>query len=503
MALIVNSPERKWPGGVIPYDFDKDFPRELKAGIKKAMGVWERKSALRFVERTNELDYVTIRETYGDACSSAIGRRGGEQFVNIVPDCSHDSMIHELGHAAGLAHEHKRYDRDEHVRIFPKNFEPGYGAGNWEIPKKGEFADHGNYDLYSIMHYGRHTGARRHGQYQWSTGWTTVEFYEIWAKIYMLAIKSGSGLAHLHEVNDDGTIKKKIKKTYHWGTGWTHARQYTCGSQRYLALYKQNEGTAKFYRLNNDGTLGKRVDSRSWTKGWTTFEFYVVGGTCFLFLLKASTGRGEIIEMTSEGEVGEVKFTKDWSKGWTQCLPYGAGADRFFSILKTSNGLARFYAVKSNGDLGDRIQDGQWKNGWTDVQFFQSSIGLLYMVTYMRSTGRVDVHAVLAGKYQPKHQTLYVESDWTTVRTFHSGVAPRLFLLSAETGVAKTRTGDGLGKIQDMDYAGDAITVRYPLEAFTYLIGTFTSPSKGDIAAVNYLVSSAPARGRGSSRRRP
>jgi hypothetical protein len=490
MALIVTSPDRKWPGGIIPYTFAEGFPH-AKA-IEKAMNVWERKTALSFVEQTNEIDYVTFVESYGTACSSPVGRQGGQQFVKIVPGCDAASMIHELGHCAGLAHEQKRYDRDKHVIIFPKNIEPGYSASNWEIPKSGGFEDFGAYDLRSIMHYAQFTAARRQGQYQWSKGWTTVEFYEVLSCIYMLIIKSDGGTAHLHKIDDPGVVGKRIK-TYRWSSGWTIARQYICGFQRFLVLYKKDKGTARFHILNGDGTIGRLVEKRTWSKGWTTIDFYLIGAQCFLFLLKSSTGEVHIRKMNRDGSVGERVFEENWSKGWTQALPYSAGSQRYFSILKTSDGTARFYEVKADGNLGDKIQSKNWSAGWTDVQFYQS-LFLMFMLTYKRSTGLVHVHEIGGGgKYLPALQKVHVEEGWTTVRTFYSGVTPRLFLLNAKTGVVKIWSGDGNGKIYQAREVGVVIKVLPPYQLQSDLIGTYKTPSRGDIAAVNHLVSSAPS----------
>ena len=40
--------------------------------------------------------------------------------------------MHEIGHTAGLYHEHQRSDRDDFVRIFLRNVRPG-GEGNFDL----------------------------------------------------------------------------------------------------------------------------------------------------------------------------------------------------------------------------------------------------------------------------------------------------------------------------------------------------------------------------------
>lgn len=70
---------RYWPGGVIPYVIDTSLPSSSR--VTDAIAHWESKTALRFVPRTKERDYVHFRS--GGGCSSAIGQQGGRQFVNL------------------------------------------------------------------------------------------------------------------------------------------------------------------------------------------------------------------------------------------------------------------------------------------------------------------------------------------------------------------------------------------------------------------------------------
>jgi hypothetical protein len=64
------------------------------------------------------------------------------------------SIIHELGHIVGLAHEQSRVDRDYYVRLDPNRISKGLQE-QYLIEDRGQ-PNYYNmpYDLFSIMHYG-------------------------------------------------------------------------------------------------------------------------------------------------------------------------------------------------------------------------------------------------------------------------------------------------------------------------------------------------------------
>jgi len=138
----------RWPEGVVPYvvaDFVIDPSR-----IDQAIAHWEANTSLRFVSRTDHDDYVEF--VNGVGCSSYVGMQGGKQTVTVAPGCSAGNVIHEIGHAVGLWHEHTRPDRDDYVLVFEDCIETGF-AHNYDKLTTAAMA-HGAYDLGSIMHYG-------------------------------------------------------------------------------------------------------------------------------------------------------------------------------------------------------------------------------------------------------------------------------------------------------------------------------------------------------------
>ncbi len=131
--------------------------------------------------------------------------------------------------------------------------------------------------------------------YKWSKGWTNTEFFTINNQTYLFLLKK-KGLSeseknvHIHKMNNDGTVGKRVKD-YKWTEGWSNSEFFTLKNQNYLFLLKQ-EGESSYkknlhiHEVNNNGTIGKRVALYKWTEGWTNTEFYLQNGNVFLFLLK-------------------------------------------------------------------------------------------------------------------------------------------------------------------------------------------------------------------------
>lgn len=162
-GVYVDSQTKLWPGGVIPYEWDPDMIEANKQKVLDAMTVWEDAVGVQFVVRTNENDYVLIRNAGPGAGSSSptIGRGGGAQNLNIREDWSDWSAVgityglgHELGHVLGFHHAHQRLDRDDYVDVineriadcFIGNFDPAPDSLAW--PRN-------EMDFDSIMSYGQ------------------------------------------------------------------------------------------------------------------------------------------------------------------------------------------------------------------------------------------------------------------------------------------------------------------------------------------------------------
>uniref|UniRef100_A0A0N5BGL3 Metalloendopeptidase n=1 Tax=Strongyloides papillosus TaxID=174720 RepID=A0A0N5BGL3_STREA len=90
-------------------------------------------------------------------CSSQVGvaYQNSRQTVRLTYECSERKgyVLHEVGHAIGLLHEHCRTDRDKFVTIDFNNIERAAFV-NFEIPKSLYYKNCStSYDYGSLMHY--------------------------------------------------------------------------------------------------------------------------------------------------------------------------------------------------------------------------------------------------------------------------------------------------------------------------------------------------------------
>jgi len=169
---------RRWPDGEIPFEVESGFC--CTAILNSAIDTWESLTPIRFVNRTDEENFLRI-ENQGapprTSWSTGIGMQSGKMTVKIqaaslstdnngdgVTDANDvtiatnaitSTTIHELGHVIGLMHEHTRPDRDSFI-VRNTDCKPGIvdrwiDSTNSGINNDGQRL--GGYDYRSIMHY--------------------------------------------------------------------------------------------------------------------------------------------------------------------------------------------------------------------------------------------------------------------------------------------------------------------------------------------------------------
>lgn len=135
-----------WLGGVIPYEINPDLGNT--DAIEEAIRVVEGATSLRLVRHYLQDDFVRFsKQTQGNS-NSVLGCAGGEQFLNASGN-DVGTLVHELGHALGLTHEHQRSDRDDHLIMH----EDRIPAGQADQYDKRDTPWRSDYDFNSVMHY--------------------------------------------------------------------------------------------------------------------------------------------------------------------------------------------------------------------------------------------------------------------------------------------------------------------------------------------------------------
>ena len=151
-----------WPGGIVYYDagsISSNFVTrnvdniDEQAAIYAAMREFEISTDLQFRPATSG-DRIVFKK--GSGCSATLGRSSKQpQAINLATDCfrTNDNLnpvLHEIGHAVGLIHEHQRYDRVDFISVEGANIKPAF---DFAIGKRVSAETKTAYDVDSLMHY--------------------------------------------------------------------------------------------------------------------------------------------------------------------------------------------------------------------------------------------------------------------------------------------------------------------------------------------------------------
>lgn len=130
--------------------FSANYQKTL---MRFAMNDIEKYTCIRFLERTDQTDFVYIYS--GSGCHSHMGKIGDQQELSLQKNgCFNRGIImHELIHALGYDHMHSHSERNNFIDIKWDNIQPD-AISNFDQVDPEKFSNFGTrYDLYSVMHY--------------------------------------------------------------------------------------------------------------------------------------------------------------------------------------------------------------------------------------------------------------------------------------------------------------------------------------------------------------
>lgn len=162
---------RPWAGPVMKYCLATDIDPKVKHLWEVAMAQTTRAMpCMTFQDVGNWYDLpfgacldntaVYVQSRKGMGCVSFVGQMTGpvnnkfpNQYLNLEPPgCANLGIVlHELGHALGMAHEQSRPDRDHYVTINWQSV-PAAEINNFAVEQGGYTNQY--YDYSSLMHYG-------------------------------------------------------------------------------------------------------------------------------------------------------------------------------------------------------------------------------------------------------------------------------------------------------------------------------------------------------------
>ena len=150
----------------VPFTFDDNVPGARRESIQKALSEWQSATAISFVPRSHQENYMHFVMSEGiGSCSAFMGMPRGKGDIRIGEACTYTGLLHEIGHALGLLHEHTHPARDRYVTVFDENIRSSFLDMIREQFKIARVSfvlpdDHPQfYDLRSVMHYRSMSGS--------------------------------------------------------------------------------------------------------------------------------------------------------------------------------------------------------------------------------------------------------------------------------------------------------------------------------------------------------
>lgn len=144
-----------WANRVVPYSGVSSLSPRLRRAFLESVAHWQRQLGgdLEFrPRRRGDARYIRVQMVSGTTCSW----NASTDTLSLASGGSGGCARHEIGHALGLAHEHKRHDRDQFVTVNWRNVKSRSCSQFQRLPQR---LSHGAYNLSSVMQYRARTSS--------------------------------------------------------------------------------------------------------------------------------------------------------------------------------------------------------------------------------------------------------------------------------------------------------------------------------------------------------
>ena len=110
-GTMINGSKYYWKDRTIYYTINANVEPGLRMSIVYALGYWGEQTKLIFKERKNEKNYVEFLQVnnYEYGGTSNVGCIGGRQYIKLHQAAQDGTVMHEIGHAVGMLHEHQSW----------------------------------------------------------------------------------------------------------------------------------------------------------------------------------------------------------------------------------------------------------------------------------------------------------------------------------------------------------------------------------------------------------
>lgn len=388
MGYLVGALASRWPVTGMPYRLDVSVQGSPHAThvLQAAIAAWNGVSALKLVPdpAKKAVDYVRfVAGPTGSGGLSGLGRVGGRQDVLMDYGWSAApiALLHEIGHSAGLVHEHQRPDRDNFIKVETIPDTNPKAQGNIGVAHGGVVV--GRYDCRSLMHYTA------------DDPYVGVHPSPVLAACTSISNTTGLTLGDRWALAHLAGSRVEILAQQTWGTSWTHLVRYQRGFEEFAIAYSSTVGTAHFDRINENGTTTS-LGSTTWSTGWDHLAAIELGNDRYLLVHDSATGTVRIDAIRQDGSGSSNAWHGTWSPGWDSVITLGAAGPQLDHVLvyDRDSGVARLDRVNKGGVSTTNRWQQQWTKGLDTLVPFRIGAGDWRVLAYDVQTGRAEIRRI-------------------------------------------------------------------------------------------------------------